>query len=182
MTTLERTTRETRVRVSLARAGGADATVRVDTGAPFLDHMLVTLARYAGLALEIDARGDLRHHLAEDVAIVLGEALRREIPPTCARFGDRTVPMDDALVQAAVDLVGRPYWRGPLPSTLYDHVLRSFTDSARLTLHVRVLRGRDRHHVIEAAFKAVGLALRDALAEGGTVFSTKGSVEWKEGA
>jgi imidazoleglycerol-phosphate dehydratase len=84
--------------------------------------------------------------------------------------------MDDALVQVALDLGGRPYYRGPLPSSLYDHWMRSFSDHARITLHVRVIRGRDRHHVVEAAFKALGLALRQALVEGSVVFSTKGSV------
>jgi imidazoleglycerol-phosphate dehydratase len=177
MIAVVRETRETRVRVSLALAPGtADAGARVATGEPFLDHMLVTLARYAGIALSVEASGDLRHHLVEDVAITLGEALRSGIPATCARYGDRTVPMDDALVHVALDAGGRAFWVGRLPSSLYEHWFRSFADAARLTLHVRVLRGRDRHHVIEAAFKALGLALREALADTGTVFSTKGSV------
>jgi imidazoleglycerol-phosphate dehydratase len=84
--------------------------------------------------------------------------------------------MDDALVHASIDAGGRPYYRGPIPSKLYDHWMRSFADNARATLHIRVLRGTDRHHVVEAAFKALGLALRDALAESGAVFSTKGAV------
>jgi imidazoleglycerol-phosphate dehydratase len=91
--------------------------------------------------------------------------------------------MDDALVHCAIDVGGRPYYRGPLPSTLYDHWMRSFADNARATLHLRVLRGADRHHVVEAAFKALGLALRDALAEtgdDGAVFSTKGAVRLRE--
>ena len=86
---------------------------------------------------------------------------------TDARYGDRTIPMDDALVHVALDLGGRPYYRGRLPSTLYDHWMRSFADNARATLHVRVLRGHDRHHVVEAAFKALGLAVRDAVVETG---------------
>jgi imidazoleglycerol-phosphate dehydratase len=85
--------------------------------------------------------------------------------------------MDDALVHCALDLGGRPFYRGPLPSTLYDHWMRSFSDNAKATLHLRVLRGTDGHHVVEAAFKALGLAIRDALAESGAVFSTKGSVD-----
>ena len=89
--------------------------------------------------------------------------------------------MDDALVEAALDLGGRPYYRGPLPSALYDHWMRSFADHAAATVHVRVLRGTDRHHIIEAAFKALGLALRDALVESGTVFSTKGAVRLERG-
>lgn len=172
--TLERETRETRIRVTLGAGDGSVAAV--DTGVPFLDHMLVTFARYSGLALAVHARGDLRHHIIEDVAIVVGTALSRALPATAARYGDRTVPMDDALVHAAIDLGGRPYYEGPLPSTMYDHWMRSFADNARATLHLRVLRGRDRHHVVEAAFKALGLAVRDAFVETGAVFSTKGSV------
>jgi len=84
--------------------------------------------------------------------------------------------MDDALVQASVDIGGRPYYEGPLPSGLYDHWMRSFSDESRSTIHIVVLRGTDRHHIIEAAFKALGLALRDALIDTGATFSTKGSV------
>jgi imidazoleglycerol-phosphate dehydratase len=87
--------------------------------------------------------------------------------------------MDDALVQVAVDLGGRPFYQGPLPSTLYDHWMRSFADNAKATVHVLVLRGTDRHHIVEAAFKALGLAIHDALQDSGSgaVFSTKGSVK-----
>jgi imidazoleglycerol-phosphate dehydratase len=159
-----------------ARDGGQTTDRLIDTGEPFLDHMLTTLARYAGVRLAVQARGDLRHHLIEDVAITLGDAFTRFAPERAARYGERVVPMDDALVQVALDIGGRPYYRGPLPSTLYDHWMRSFSDHARITLHVRVIRGRDRHHVVEAAFKALGLALREALVEGDTVFSTKGAV------
>jgi imidazoleglycerol-phosphate dehydratase len=144
--------------------------------------MLATLARYAGLALHVQAAGDLRHHLIEDVAITVGMALRRETPASCARYGAATVPMDEALVQAALDLGGRFYYEGPLPSALYDHFLRSLAEHAGMTLHVRVLRGTDRHHIVEAAVKALGLALRQALAPGGAVFSTKGAIDvvWEE--
>ena len=181
MISITRETRETRVRVTLALVPAApDAAPRIATGEPFLDHMLVTFARYAGLGLHVEATGDLKHHVVEDVAITLGEALRRLVPTTCARYGEHTVPMDDALVQAALDAGGRAWYEGRLPSALYEHWFRSFADAARLTLHVRVLRGRDRHHVIEAAFKAVGLALRRALADGGAVFSTKGAVSLRE--
>jgi imidazoleglycerol-phosphate dehydratase len=86
------------------------------------------------------------------------------------------MPMDDALVQACLDVGGRFYYRGPLRNKLYDHWMRSFAEHSRMTLHVRILRGRDSHHVTEAAFKAVALALRDAMVDEGTVFSTKGSV------
>jgi imidazoleglycerol-phosphate dehydratase len=173
MSIVVRETRETRVRVELTRGEGV---ADVDTGAAFHDHMLVTFARYAGLDLRVRARGDLRHHVVEDVAIALGAALAALVPERSARYGERVVPMDDALVQVALDLGGRPYYRGPLPSALYDHWMRSFSDNARSTLHVLVLRGRDRHHVVEAAFKALGLAVRQALAEGDAVFSTKGPV------
>lgn len=173
MTALVRETAETRIRVKLARVGEPGS---IRTTAPFLDHMLTALARYAGMGLEVEAEGDLRHHLVEDVAITLGLALRDEIPEQCARYGWALVPMDDALVQVALDAGGRSWYRGPLPARLYDHFLRSLADNAGMTLHVRVLRGRDRHHVVEAAFKATGLALRQALVEGGAVFSTKGAV------
>ena len=174
MVTIRRETNETRVRLALDTTRSAPSAVQ--TTDPFLDHMLVTLARYAGVVLEIEAAGDLRHHLIEDVAITLGVALRRSTPAACARYGTATVPMDDALVHAALDLGGRFYYRGPLPSRLYDHFLRSLAENAALTLHVRVLRGRDRHHVVEAAMKAVGMSLAEALREEGVVFNTKGAV------
>lgn len=175
MTTLRRQTGETLVQLRLAAGGGAGA-ADVATGERFLDHMLTTLSRYSGLDLHVRGEGDLRHHLVEDVAITLGMALRDEVPESCARYGDATIVMDDALVHVALDAGGRAYYEGPLPSTLYDHFLRSLAENAGLTLHVRVLRGRDRHHVVEAAVKALGLALRTALAPGAAVFSTKGSV------
>jgi imidazoleglycerol-phosphate dehydratase len=170
---VERVTRETEIRVEIARGSGR---ATVDTPYPFLDHMLVTLARYAGLDLTVDARGDLKHHLVEDVGIVIGTAVAGLATPTIARYGERTIPMDDALVQAVIDIGGRPYYRGPIPSRLYDHWMRSFADHAHATLHICVHRGTDRHHVVEAAFKALGLAIRDALGDGGGVFSTKGQV------
>lgn len=170
---VSRETRETRVELTL---NGAIAGVSSETGEPFLDHMLITLARYAGLNLAIRAGGDLRHHLIEDVAITLGLALRDAIPATCGRYGHAVVPMDEALVEATLDAGGRFYYEGRLPGSLYEHFLRSCAENAGMTLHVRVLRGRDRHHIIEAAFKAFGLALREALTDAGAVFSTKGSV------
>src|SRR4051812_35381532 len=173
MTIVTRETKETTIRVELSRGAGAGV---AETGLPFLDHMLVTLARYSGLDLTVRARGDLPHHTIEDVAIVVGAALAAHLPATAARYGECTIPMDDALVHVALDLGGRPYYRGPLPSPLYDHWMRSFSDNAKATLHVRVLRGRDKHHVVEAAFKALGLSIRQALEESGAVFSTKGSV------
>jgi imidazoleglycerol-phosphate dehydratase len=172
MKPVRRKTNETEVTVGLT-ADGASAAIQ--TGIPFLDHMLHTLVRYAGLDLSISAQGDLPHHVLEDVAITLGLFVAAYAPATAARYGERTIPMDDALVQCVLDLGGRPYYRGPLPSSLYDHWMRSFSDNAKATVHLRVIRGTDRHHIIEAAFKALGLALRDALRESGAVFSTKGS-------
>jgi imidazoleglycerol-phosphate dehydratase len=174
---LVRETRETRVEVELAR--GTDPS-RIDTGRPFFDHMLATLARYAGLTLSVQAKGDLVHHLMEDVAITVGLAFRRLVPATAVRFGERTVPMDDALVQAAVDIGGRAFYRGRLPNALYEHWMRSFAENAGATVHLRVLRGRNKHHVLECSFKALGLALREALAESGAVFSLKGAVRVTE--
>jgi imidazoleglycerol-phosphate dehydratase len=175
MSALQRQTGETRVIVDVRRGEGP---IRVDTKEPFLTHMVTTLARYAGLSVEVSAVGDLRHHVVEDVAITLGLALAQEVPESAARYGWTVMPMDDALVQAAVDVGGRPWYEGPLPSKLYEHFLRSFATHLNATVHVRVLRGRDRHHIVEAAVKAVGLSLRQALDErtGGT-FSTKGAVK-----
>jgi imidazoleglycerol-phosphate dehydratase len=174
MSSIERETRETRIAVKVERGAG---TAHVATTDPFLDHMLTTLARYAALDLRVKASGDLRHHLIEDVGITLGSALADEIPATAVRFGSAHVPMDDALVHAAIDVGGRPWYEGPLPSPLYEHFLQSLAIHLKATLHVVVVRGSDRHHVVEAAVKAVGLCLRQALAEGDSVFSTKGAVQ-----
>ena len=173
MTVAIRETAETSVRVELRPGTGAG---NIETGLTFFDHMLTALARYSGLDLDVSARGDLRHHVIEDVALTLGRAFRESVPAGAARYGSRTVPMDDALVQATVDIGGRPYYEGPLPNRLYDHWMRSFSDEARSTIHIVVLRGTDRHHIIEAAFKALGFALRDALIDTGTTMSTKGQV------
>ncbi len=172
MKAITRKTRETRVAIGLAVGEGETI---VQTGIPFLDHMLGTLIRYAGLNGSIEALGDLKHHIIEDVGIVFGSAIAALARPGTARFAERTIPMDDALVQVVLDLGGRPYYRGRLPSGLYEHWMRSFADNAGCTLHIRVLRGRDRHHIVEAAFKGLGLALRDALrVENGTPLSLKG--------
>jgi histidinol-phosphate/aromatic aminotransferase/cobyric acid decarboxylase-like protein/imidazoleglycerol phosphate dehydratase HisB len=174
-----RSTAETRVRVRLALDGASR--VRVATGAGLYDHFLEQLAFHAGFDLVLEAAGDLEtgeHHTAEDAAIALGEALDRALGDRrgIARFGDAVVPMDDALARAAVDLGGRAAaeLRLELDPGLADHVLRSLVQAARAGLHVEA-EGRDPHHVAEAAFKAVGRALRTAVrAEGAGVPSTKG--------
>src|SRR6476660_3492188 len=169
MTTIVRETRETKIRVEVGVT-----TSKISTTIPFLDHMLTTLARYSGVGLHVEATGDLAHHISEDVAIAIGAAFAGYAPANIARFGDRTVPMDEALVHCALDFGGRPFYEGHLPSVRYEHWMRSFADNSRATIHLRVLRGRDRHHIVEAAFKALGFALRDALVPGSEadVFST----------
>jgi len=175
MTRIRRETRETRVLLAVRKGDGPG---EVTTDDQFLTHMVETLGRYAGVIIDLEAAGDLRHHLVEDVAITLGTALLDLVPEQAVRYGTATVPMDDALVMASVDVGGRPYYVGPLPSGLYEHFLQSMAVHLKATLHVRVIRGKDKHHIVEAAVKAVGLALRQAMAPGeaGGVFSTKGSV------
>jgi imidazoleglycerol-phosphate dehydratase/histidinol-phosphatase len=174
-----RATAETRIRARLALDGASR--VRVATGAGLYDHFLEQLAFHAGFDLVLEAAGDLEtgeHHTAEDAAIALGEALDRALGDRrgIARYGDAVVPMDDALARAAVDLGGRPVAELALELDpgLADHVLRSLAQAGRLGLHVQA-EGRDAHHVAEAAFKALGRALRTAVrAEGTGIPSTKG--------
>jgi imidazoleglycerol-phosphate dehydratase len=174
MTGLRRTTTESSIKLHCV-PGDTEAGV-INTTDAFFDHMLTTLARYAGFRLDVQATADLRHHLLEDVAITLGLALRDATPAHCNRYGHSVIPMDEALVEVVLDAGGRAHYEGTLPSRLYDHVFRSLAINAAMTVHVRVLRGTDRHHIVEAAFKALGMALRTALAPGSTLFSTKGAV------
>jgi len=174
-----RATAETSIRVRLALDG--NGIVRVSSGAGLYDHLLEQLAFHAGTDLLLEATGDLEtgvHHTAEDAARALGDALNRVLGDRrgLARYGDAVVPMDEALARVAVDLSGRP----SSVITIYPdpgiatHVLESLAQTARITLHVEA-RGADPHHVAEAAFKAVGRALRGAMREhGGGVNSTKG--------
>lgn len=174
MARVERNTSETQITATVT-IGSGSSTVDIDDR--FLKHVVEILARYSGLDIDITARGDLRHHLVEDVAITLGQALAQELPAGVVRFGSALIPMDEALAQAAIDVGGRPYYVGKLPSKLYTHFLHSFATNFGATLHVRVLRGSDRHHTVEAAVKATGMALRQALVERDEVFSTKGAVD-----
>jgi imidazoleglycerol-phosphate dehydratase len=187
----ERITKETRVVVELDLDGAGNA--EASTGVPFFDHMLAQLGRHAGLDLAVHASGDTEidaHHTVEDTAIVLGEALRAALGDKAGirRFGDALVPLDEALVQAAVDLSGRPYvvhheppgmapLIGSYDTTLTRHIFESMASSAAICLHVRVLEGRNPHHIVEAQFKAVARALRGAAEadpRAGGIPSTKG--------
>ena len=179
--TVRRATSESKVEVTV----DLDGTGRgdVSTGVPFYDHMLLSLAKHSLVDLTVQADGDTEvdaHHTVEDVAIVLGQAVREALGDKSgiARFGDATVPLDEALVQAVVDVAGRPYVvhtgepegqqyvviGGHYVGSLTRHVLESFAFHARIALHVRVLAGRDPHHVVEAQFKALARALRSAVA------------------
>jgi histidinol-phosphate/aromatic aminotransferase/cobyric acid decarboxylase-like protein/imidazoleglycerol phosphate dehydratase HisB len=176
-----RATAETRLAVRLALDG--ESRVRVGTGAGIYDHFLEQLAFHGGFDLVLEGAGDLEtgeHHTAEDAALALGEALDRALGDRrgIARYGDAVVPMDDALARASVDLGGRPWCECRLEREpgLAGHVLQSLSQAARLGLHVEAT-GRDEHHVAEAAFKAVGRALRAAVRpEGSGIPSTKGLV------
>jgi len=174
--TLERVTRETRVVASLVLEPGA---VTVSTGVGFLDHLLSTLAFHARWTLELRAEGDLQvdeHHTAEDSALVLGTLLDRALGGRggIRRFGSAHACLDEALARAVVDLGGRPWCEtslelarptiGALAAENVAHVVRSFATNARAAIHLDVLRGGNDHHKAEAAFKALALALRDALA------------------
>jgi imidazoleglycerol-phosphate dehydratase len=178
---LTRSTSESTVELDLDLDGTGESDV--STGVPFYDHMLTSLARHSLVDLRVKATGDVHvdaHHTVEDVAIVLGDALREALGDKrgIARFGDATVPLDEALVQAVVDVAGRPYLvhtgepegqayvmiGGHFTGSLTRHVWESLAGRAGIALHVRVLSGRDPHHVVEAQFKAVARALRAAVA------------------
>lgn len=175
---VSRTTKETDVLVELDLDGAGVADV--DTGIGFFDHMLNQLGKHGGFDLRVRTKGDLdvdTHHTIEDTSIAIGQALREALGDKAGirRYGDATVPLDETLVQVAVDLSGRPYVVHDEPSDLapmigaYDttmtrHVWESISTSAQICLHIRVLYGRNAHHVVEAQFKAVARALRDAVA------------------
>ena len=189
---VQRDTKESQVRVDLEIDGSGQ--VAVETGVPFYDHMLGQLGKHGGFDLTVATTGDLEvdaHHTVEDTAIALGQAMREALGDKSGirRFGDALVPLDECLVQAAVDLSGRPYLVheepdiveliGSYETTLTRHIWESFTASAQICLHVRVLSGRNAHHVVEAQFKAVARALRDAVALDARVTgvpSTKGTL------
>jgi imidazoleglycerol-phosphate dehydratase len=196
---IERETKESKVLVELDLDGSGRADV--STGVGFYDHMLSSLARHSLIDLTVQTEGDIHidaHHTVEDTAIVLGDALREALGDKSGirRFGDSLVPLDEALVQCAVDVSGRPYCvhtgepegqtfvtiggtGAPYIGSLTRHVFETLAHHAQIALHVRVISSRDPHHLVEAQFKAVARALRDAIAfdprETG-VPSTKGSL------
>lgn len=173
---VERSTKESHVKVELNLDGAGK--ISVDTGVPFFDHMISQLGKHGGFDLTVSTKGDVEvdsHHTVEDTSLALGQALREALGDKAGirRFGDALVPLDEVLVQAAVDLSGRPYLVhrqpeiveliGTFDTTLGKHIWESFVAEARIALHIRVIEGRNAHHVLEAQFKAVARALRDAV-------------------
>jgi len=190
---ITRTTTETDIALTLALDGAGRA--EVATGIGFLDHMLTALARHALFDLSVQAKGDLHidaHHTTEDVGIVLGRALHQALGEKrgIARFGQALVPMDEALVEAAIDLSGRPLlaWSvaferdriGAMDTELFEEFFRAFAGNALMTLHLTQKAGHNAHHVAEACFKATARALRMAVAPdarvGDAIPSTKGAL------
>ena len=191
-----RTTGETTIELDLDLDGQGQATVT--TGLPFFDHMLSQIGKHGGFDLRLEAKGDIEvdtHHTVEDVAIVLGEAFRDAVGDKAGvrRFASILLPLDEALVEVALDLSGRPFvvyevefpgpfdpiplGTPPFDPQLAEHFWQSFAHAAAITLHVRLRAGRNTHHIIEAVFKAVSRCLRDAVrVEGTGVPSTKGSL------
>lgn len=190
---IERTTSETSVVVAIDLDGSG--TTNCATGLPFFDHMLDQLGRHGGFDLEVKTSGDLQvdgHHTIEDTSIVLGQAFARAIGDKTGvrRFASGRFPLDEALVDVALDLSGRPFvvWDVDMPAaiplgnppfdpSMAEHAMQSFATTAGLTLHVTLCRGRNVHHIIEASFKGLARCLRDAVRiEGSGVPSTKGSL------
>ncbi len=192
----QRTTRETQIAVSVDLDGGASgAGASAETGIPFFDHMLEQLGRHGGLGLEVRCSGDLEidaHHTVEDVGIALGEAVGDALGDKAGvrRFASVSVPLDEVLVDVALDLSGRPYLHyeidfpgekilgdPPFDPQLVEEFWRAFAVAARLTLHLSMVPGTNTQHILEAGFKGVARALRDAVrVEGAGVPSTKGSL------
>jgi imidazoleglycerol-phosphate dehydratase len=175
---LVRKTKETDIRVSIKLDQDGECKCEVQNG--FLRHMVETLAKYSGADIEISAKGDIEHHLIEDVAISLGRAYREAIGSApVKRIASATVPMDEALVQVTVDLIDRPFVHLEMPDQMYEHFVRSFAMELRATIHTVVIRGKDSHHITEATFKALGMALKDAMTTSEKVMSTKSEVTWR---
>lgn len=190
----QRTTKETSISITLD-VDGPRGEVSASTGLPFFDHMLDQIGRHAGFDLALDATGDLHvdgHHTVEDVGILFGETFREALGDKAGvrRFASGLYPLDEALVEVALDLSGRPYAAFDVPfgevlplgdppfnPEMAEHFWQSFATSAGITLHVTKRAGRNTHHVLEAMFKGVSRCLRDAVrVEGRGVPSTKGSL------
>lgn len=174
--TVKRSTKESSVEVELSLDGTGK--ISVETGVPFFDHMLSQLGKHSGFDLTVKTKGDTdvdAHHTVEDTSLAFGQALREALGDKSGirRFGDALVPLDEVLVQAAVDLSGRPYLVhrqpeiveliGTFDTTLGKHIWESIVAEARIGLHIRVLEGRNAHHVLEAQFKAVARSFREAV-------------------
>ncbi|MGO4955880.1 imidazoleglycerol-phosphate dehydratase HisB [Luteococcus sp. Sow4_B9] len=197
--TVERTTSESTIRVSIDLDGTGSSTI--STGVGFYDHMLTALSKHSGIDMEISCEGDVHidgHHSVEDTAIALGQALRQALGDKSGitRYGDAMVPLDEALAQCVVDVAGRPYCvctgepegqvyaliggtGAPYAGSMTYHVFESLALNAGLCIHLRLLAGRDPHHIVEAEFKALARALRTAIRLDPTVKgipSTKGAL------
>lgn len=192
--TVERITNETNIRALITLDGTGETTISTPVG--FLSHMLEALARHSSIDIDLRAEGDVEidyHHTVEDTALVLGEAFRKALGEKrgIRRFGHAYAPLDESLARVVIDLSGRPYWEfnvpierewliihKDFPFALIEEFFKSFASAARITLHADLLRGRNGHHAAEALFKALALALREAVAlRGDGVPSTKGVLE-----
>ena len=189
---IERNTKESTVLVELSLDGTGVSTI--ETGVPFFDHMLAQLAKHGGFDLVVNTKGDLHvdaHHTVEDTSLALGQAMNQALGDRAGltRFGNALVPLDECLVQSAVDLSGRPYLVhsepelveliGSYDTTLTRHIWESIVATSQITLHVNVLSGRNAHHVVEAQFKSVARSLRAAVTQDSRVVgvpSTKGTL------
>ena len=190
--TIERNTKETTISVTLDLEGGESA---VETGIPFFNHMLDQLAKHSGIGLLVKSDGDLEvdaHHTVEDVGISIGEALNSALGEKLGirRFASVSVPLDEALVDVALDISGRAFCNyeiefpgekilgdPPFDPQLIEEFWRAFTATSKVTLHISLVRGKNTHHIIEATFKGVARALRDAIKiESSDLPSTKGSL------
>ena len=188
---VERKTKESQVLVELNIDGTGNTDI--DTGEPFFNHMLEQLGKHSGFDIKIKTVGDIAvdsHHSVEDTSLAFGQALREALGDKSGirRFGDALVPIDESLTQVAIDLSGRPYlvYRQPeiveligtFDTSLGRHIWESIVAEARIAIHIRVLEGRNAHHVFESQFKAVARALRDAIKLDGVagIPSTKGTL------
>ena len=188
MSEINRETKETKISIKLSVYGSGKSSI--SSGVGFLDHMLESLAKHALWDLEVKCVGDTHiddHHSVEDIGIVLGEAFKKEVYPISKieRFSDSIVVMDEAAVRSALDICNRAYLYFDLPIDgkvgqfdveLVEEFFRAFVNSASITLHTEMIRGKNKHHIIEAAFKSLAVALRRALSknERAQIPSTKG--------